>query len=92
MIQPQYQIRFINSLAEIDAAGWNALAGDDYPFLRHEFLLALELCGCTTADSGWQPQHVVMEAADGALVAIMPLIVKSHSMGEYVFDWGWADA
>lgn len=87
-----HQVRFVESLADIDAAAWNALAGDDYPFLRHEFLLALEQCGCTTAESGWFPQHVLVEAKGGGLVAAMPLYVKSHSMGEYVFDWSWADA
>ena len=87
-----HSIRFLASLAEIDAAAWNALAGDDYPFLRHEFLLALEQCGCTTIDTGWEPQHVVVADARGTAVAVMPLYVKSHSMGEYVFDWNWADA
>ena len=87
-----HQVRFVDSVARIDSGAWNALAGDDYPFLRHEFLLALEQCGCTTAESGWQPQHVVVESAAGGLVAIMPLYVKTHSMGEYVFDWSWADA
>ena len=76
-----HQVRFLESLADIDATAWNALAGDDYPFLRHEFLLALEQCGCTTAESGWIPQHVVVEKTGGGLVAAMPLYVKTHSPG-----------
>jgi len=86
------RFRFITTLADVEAAAWNALAGNDYPFLRHEFLLALEQTACTTGKTGWLPQHLLVEAADNTLVALLPLYVKSHSMGEYVFDWAWADA
>ncbi len=86
------RFRFVSSLAEVDAQAWNALAGSDYPFLRHEFLLALEQTGCTTAQTGWQPQHVLVETANGELQALLPLYAKTNSMGEYVFDWAWADA
>lgn len=86
------RFRFVATLADVNAAAWNALAGDSYPFLRHEYLLALELTGCTTAKTGWQPQHLLMEDANNTLVGMLPLYAKSHSMGEYVFDWAWADA
>jgi len=81
----------------VDALAWNALAGPAYPFLRHEFLLALEHTGCTTAATGWQPVHVLVEernttAEHPRLLACLPLYAKTHSMGEYVFDWSWADA
>jgi predicted N-acyltransferase len=74
----------------VDAADWNALAGSQ-PFVRHEFLCALIDTGCASARSGWLPQFVLVRRA-GALVAAMPLFAKSHSYGEYVFDWAWADA
>ena len=88
---PIYRIEIIDSLTAISATEWNAVAGNDYPFTRHEFLNALERTGCTDADSGWQPQHVLVKRGE-CLIAVMPLYLKSHSYGEYVFDWSWADA
>jgi predicted N-acyltransferase len=85
------EARLLHSLRHVDRDDWNAVAGGDYPFLRHEFLLALEESGCTTAESGWQPCHVTLRRA-GELIALMPLYLKSHSYGEYVFDWSWAEA
>jgi len=80
----------VDSLAGVDAAEWNALAGRQ-PFVRHEFLSALIETGCAAARSGWTPQFLLVRRA-GALVGAMPLFAKSHSYGEYVFDWAWADA
>jgi predicted N-acyltransferase len=85
------------STAGIPAAVWNALvpstAGKtDNPFLDHAFFLALEESGCATGRTGWQPQHILLSDADGQPRGLMPLFLKSHSMGEYVFDHGWADA
>ena len=82
---------FLDSLDKISPAAWNAVTGVDYPFLRHEFLHGLEQTGCTRADTGWQPCHLLLHDARG-LLAVMPLYLKSHSYGEYVFDWSWADA
>jgi len=62
------------------------------PFLSHAFLSALEDSGCVGGRSGWRTAHVVVEAADGRIVGIAPAYIKSHSMGEYVFDHAWADA
>jgi predicted N-acyltransferase len=93
-ITAELTVRIPGSIRHVDAAAWNRLAGPDYPFLRHEFLLALETTGATTAESGWQPLHVLVES-DGPgkeLLALMPLYAKTNSMGEYVFDWSWADA
>jgi predicted N-acyltransferase len=84
--------RFLSSIAQIDAQRWNALAGSTQPFLRHEFLLALEESGCVTPRTGWAPQHLVIEDAAGIPVAAMPLYRKSHSRGEFVFDFSWASA
>ncbi len=83
-------IRVVDSLAGIDPAEWNALAGSQ-PFVRHEFLSALIETGCATASSGWLPRFLALRRA-GALAGAMPLFAKSHSYGEYVFDWAWADA
>jgi hypothetical protein len=85
------EVRFLPSLKHVERDDWNALSGTDYPFLRYEFLSALEDSGCTDADSGWQPYHATLFRGD-ALIALMPLYLKSHSYGEYVFDWSWADA
>ncbi|WP_279243986.1 GNAT family N-acetyltransferase [Candidatus Litorirhabdus singularis] len=85
------EARFIASISEIPAAQWNQLAGIDYPFLRHEYLLLLETSGCTDRESGWVPLHLTLFRGE-QLIALMPLYLKSHSYGEYVFDWSWADA
>jgi predicted N-acyltransferase len=85
------QVRFLPRIADVDAARWNALVGADYPFIRHEFLLALEQSDCVNARTGWQPLHALVERGTDTL-ACMPLYAKTNSMGEYVFDWSWADA
>lgn len=72
------------------AAEWDAMAGPQ-PFLKHAFLHALETSGCVSAQTGWQPHHLGMWQGR-RLVAAMPLYLKTHSYGEYVFDWRWADA
>ena len=86
-----FTAEFLTSLDQIKAAQWNGITGTDYPFLRHEFLHGLEKTACTTAETGWQPCHLLLRV-DDTLVAVMPLYLKSHSYGEYVFDWSWADA
>jgi len=83
-------LRVVESLAGIAAAEWNRLAGGD-PFLRYEFLDALIATGCASARTGWDPRILLLERA-GALAGAMPMFLKSHSYGEYVFDWAWADA
>ena len=85
---PAVEVR--DSLAAIAACEWNRLAGDD-PFLRHEFLHALHETGCASAATGWAPRYLLLRE-HGTLVGAMPLYLKSHSYGEYVFDWAWADA
>ena len=85
------QVNFHHSINDIAEADWNALTGDDYPFLKHQFLAALEQSGSVTAETGWTPQHISITQGTDYL-AIMPLYAKNHSYGEYVFDWAWADA
>jgi predicted N-acyltransferase len=84
------KIRWLDGVGDIGAPAWNALAGD-YPFLRHEFLHALESTGCASPETGWTPHHLVIEE-DGELLAAAPVYRKSHSWGEFVFDFGWARA
>ena len=79
-------VQVINRISDVPAADWDSCAGDN-PFVRHAFLNALEESGSVTAETGWQPQHLVLPNPAG-----VPLYLKSHSYGEYVFDWNWADA
>lgn len=83
-------VEVCDSIAAIPAHEWNRLAGDD-PFLRHEFLNTLHETGCASADAGWAPSYLILREQD-ALAGAMPLYLKTHSYGEYVFDWAWADA
>jgi predicted N-acyltransferase len=86
------RVRFLKSITEIDAASWNRLAGCTQPFVRHEFLLALEESGCAVPRTGWSARHLAVEAQGGQLVGAMPLYRKAHSRGEFVFDFSWANA
>ena len=79
-------------IAEIDAADWDACAGDGNPFVSHEFLSAMEDSGSANSRTGWLPQHAVLRRDGGEIVAVVPMYAKSHSYGEYVFDHGWANA
>ena len=88
-------VSVIDNLEKISASDWNALAGESNPFLRHEFLSALESTGCVSAKTGWQPQYLVVNsdgANKGRLLGALPMYLKNHSYGEYVFDWAWANA
>ncbi len=86
-----FRIDTVGSIQEIPEAVWDALAGSGNPFLRHRFLAALERSGCTSAATGWTPSHLVFSQGDDT-VGVIPAYLKDHSMGEYVFDWAWADA
>ena len=84
------QLQRLSSLSAVKAADWNALAGDS-PFLKHEFLAALEESGCVGDGTTWQPCHLIARD-DRGLAGALPLFIKYDSHGEFVFDWGWADA
>src|SRR6476661_2277135 len=94
------RIRVIPAMADIPAGAWDACANPASnsqdqvynPFISHAFLSALEASGSATARTGWQPQHLVADAEDGAVLGAVPAYLKSHSRGEYVFDAGWAEA
>ncbi len=83
--------RVLSTITAISPARWNALTGDAYPFLRHEFLLALEASQSVGLGTGWQAQYLILEESE-QLIAVLPLWLKTHSWGEYVFDHEWARA
>jgi predicted N-acyltransferase len=89
-----YRTHIVSSLAEIGQAAWDALAASQprpNPFLSYAFLHALHESGSAAPDAGWQPQFIALYDGE-QLAAALPLYVKLHSYGEYVFDWAWADA
>ena len=86
------QLKILTAIADVEAGQWNALAGTGNPFLRHEFLAALERNGCVGEKHGWIPRHLAALDARGQLLAAVPLYLKDNSYGEFVFDWAWADA
>ena len=88
----KFHLEILDRLSDVSAAEWNALLGSDCgPFLRHEFLSALEETGCVGGNTGWQVAHVVLKQ-NSQLIGAMPLYLKQHSYGEFVFDWSWAQA
>ncbi|MDB4972261.1 MAG: N-acetyltransferase [Myxococcaceae bacterium] len=88
----ELQIEIVPSLAEVDAAEWNALCAPNDPFMEHGFLRLLEESRSVgPAESGWLPRHVLVKR-EGKLLAAMPLYLKHHSYGEFIFDFGWAQA
>ena len=103
----EFKFRFVRSLADVDPLAWDlcanpadpVLAPEDEgqferfnPFISHAFLNALEISGSAITREGWAPFHVLVEDGSGRLAACAPCYLKSHSMGEYVFDYAWADA
>ncbi len=88
----EHNIAVFDSIDRIDATQWDALCPDDQPFISHQFLSALEQFQCAGAATGWLPRHLALHTNDGDLIAAMPLYLKDHSWGEFVFDFGWAQA
>ena len=91
MIKPAWTPRFLDSVDRVTGDQWNALVKDSCPFVSHEFLSALEVSGSANRESGWLPRHLVIEDGENPIAAL-PLYEKTHSYGEYVFDWQWANA
>lgn len=85
-------VRIASSVGAFDRAEWNALGGDDNPFVSHEFLTAMEDSGSVGPGTGWEPAPIAITDEAGRLLAAMPSYAKGHSQGEYVFDHAWADA
>lgn len=95
--QQALYIKAVNDIAEVPSQAWDACAnpgGDipDNPFLYHAFFSALEKSGSAVPARGWQPFHLTMETSQGELLGVVPMYLKGHSRGEYVFDGSWADA
>ncbi len=88
---PSFHIEIVTSIADIPSNCWDTLAGSN-PFLQHAFLLALEETGCACVETGWQPYHLCLKNNQGDFLGAVPLYIKSHSYGEYVFDHAWANA
>jgi predicted N-acyltransferase len=86
------ELRLVERIADVPAAEWDACAGQANPFVGHAFLGALEDSKSVGKGSGWIPRHLVAQSADGWALGVVPLYLKSHSYGEYVFDHGWAEA
>jgi predicted N-acyltransferase len=84
--------RIGRGVTSFEASDWDACAGNDDPFVSHAFLSALEESESAVAATGWRPLPIAIDGTDGRPAAIMPAWLKSHSLGEYVFDHGWADA
>ncbi len=85
------QASIVNAVTDIHTDEWNGLAGAHHPFLRHEFLAALESSGSVSSATGWEPCHIALYDG-GRLCGALPLYRKSNSWGEFVFDWAWSDA
>lgn len=87
-------IEIHKSLSTISAQQWNEMVPEGYPFLLYEFLYGLESTQCTNATTGWQGHHLIAYANKNLdqIVGALPCYLKSHSYGEYIFDWAWADA
>lgn len=86
----QTVVQIVGSIAEFDASEWNALSAG-MPLLSHAFLAALETSGSVGEGTGWNPSIMIIREQE-TLIGAIPLYIKSHSYGEYVFDWAWADA
>jgi len=87
-----YSAKIIHSTSDIDAKLWNACTNGN-PFLSHEFFCALEQSGCVSEKTGWLPFHIQLQHSETSkIVGFVPLYIKSHSYGEYVFDHAWANA
>jgi len=86
------EFELCRSINDIDAAVWDGLFNDSYPFTQHAFLAALESSGSACSTTGWTPAHIVGRNQQNTIVVAAPCYLKEHSYGEYVFDWSWANA
>jgi predicted N-acyltransferase len=84
-------VDILDDIRNLPAPEWDAFVPDNHPFLRYAFLASLEESGAVSADTGWQPYHLILRR-NGQLLGVAPMYLKSHSFGEYVVDHGWANA
>jgi predicted N-acyltransferase len=85
------EIQFLEKISDIGKKEWDAVVNSDYPFLKYNFLKILETSKCVSEENGWSPFHIVVKEKN-AVIAVMPLYIKTDSQGEFIFDWSWADA
>jgi predicted N-acyltransferase len=91
VMSDQIVLRIVRKISEVERGRWDGLAGTASPFLKWDWLDSLEQSGCVNEETGWVPHHVVVENG-AALVAACPMYLKLHSMGEFIFDYEWAEA
>ena len=93
-LRKKLQTHFFDTINQVSRCDWQRLNNSSSPFMRYEFFQALENSGSVGQDSGWYPQHLAVLNSDSSqsLNSLMPMYLKSHSWGEYVFDWAWAEA
>lgn len=88
-----YQLEVIQSLTDISEHEWSALLSPSAgPFIQYAFLQTLEECGCVGKNTGWQVAHLLLKTGSAKIIGALPLYLKQHSYGEFVFDWAWAEA
>ncbi|MCT4655380.1 MAG: GNAT family N-acetyltransferase [Cohaesibacter sp.] len=93
-----FHLHVCQKISDIGQADWDRCLGETLserkhvPFLSYAFLSSLEDSGCASEETGWMPHHLALRDESGETFACMPLYLKSHSQGEYVFDYAWADA
>ena len=87
----ELEVEIARAIDSVPEAEWDALLQPNDPFTTHAFLSALESSGSASRDTGWMPLHILCRK-EGQLVGAAPLYLKDHSYGEYIFDWGWAQA
>ncbi len=92
MSKEEISVDFCKSIKNISSTDWNNCAGNYNPFLKHEFLVALEESGCVRKENGWQPYHIIAKNKKSEVIGCAPMYLKYHSQGEYIFDYAWADA
>jgi predicted N-acyltransferase len=93
-MQAKYEVRVLSQVTDVSQEAWaSILPSYAGPFMQHSFLSLLEKTGCVSAETGWKPSHLALYEAGGeTLLGALPLYLKTHSYGEYVFDWSWAEA
>ena len=93
-MQAKYEVRVLNQISDVSRQAWGSILPPSAgPFMQHSFLSLLEKTSCVSTETGWKPSHLALyEAGKDTLLGALPLYLKTHSYGEYVFDWSWAEA
>ena len=92
MHNSQHNLEIIEDIQELNSDDWDRLCSLNDPFISHAFLSSLEQSHSVGRSTGWLPLHIAIKDQEGLLIAALPLYLKNHSYGEFIFDWSWADA